>query len=75
MYHTLTFVDDLMFDLETSSRQHLERVKVQKGTKVTAQVRPYVVETLAGPVEVADLFFADGSTTRTVPFAYLAFND
>jgi hypothetical protein len=32
-----------------------------------------VVETDDGPVEVADLFFADGTTTRSVRFEAFAF--
>ena len=40
-----------------------------------AQVKPQVVETETGPVEVADLFFADGTTSRSVPFDDFAFVD
>ena len=75
MYHIITFVDNLLLDLETPARQHLERVEVQQGLHVAAQVRPYVVETARGPVEVADLFFEDGTAIRQVPFAYLSFVD
>jgi hypothetical protein len=73
VYHTITFVDDLILDLETSSRQHLERLEVRKGTRVPAQLKPFVVETAYGPVEMADLFFEDGTAVRAVPFAYLTF--
>jgi hypothetical protein len=38
-----------------------------------AQIKPYVIETEYGPVEVADLFFADGTTARRVPFGSFAF--
>ncbi len=75
MYHTIKFVDNLVLDLETSARHHLERVEVHKGTRVPAQLRPYVVETARGPVEVADLFFEDGTAIRAVPFAFLTFDD
>jgi hypothetical protein len=34
-----------------------------------------VIETPGGPVEVVDLFFADGTTTRSVPFALFTFVD
>jgi hypothetical protein len=32
-----------------------------------------VVEAAGGPVEVADLFFEDGTATRNVPFAWFTF--
>ncbi len=41
--------------------------------RVKVQLRPYVVETGIGPVEVADLYFADGSATRFVPFRSFKF--
>jgi hypothetical protein len=75
MYHTIQFTADLVFDLEVKPDQPLERVHVHRGTRLPAQVKPYVVETREGPVEVADLFFEDGTATRTVPFAYLHFTD
>jgi hypothetical protein len=37
------------------------------------QIKPYVNETEAGPLEVAGLFFADRATTRGVPLASSAF--
>ncbi len=46
---------------------------MKKGTRVRAQVKPYVVEADDGPVEVADLFFEDGTATRAVPFALFSF--
>jgi hypothetical protein len=41
---------------------------IRPGTRVQAQIKPYVVETEDGPVEVADLFFADGTAARGVLF-------
>jgi hypothetical protein len=38
-----------------------------------AQIKPYVVEAENGLVEVADLFFADGTATRRVPFELFSF--
>ncbi len=73
MYHTLAFAVDFVADLEVSPKQPLERVRIRKGDRLPAQVRPYVVETAGGPVEVADLFFEDGTAARRVPFAYFAF--
>ena len=72
MYHTIEFAADLTVDLEVSPKQPLERVRMRKGMRRRAQVRPYVLETEDGPVEVADLFFDDGTAARKVPFACFA---
>lgn len=73
MYHTIEFNVDFVLDLEISPRQPLERVLIHKGTRFQAQLKPMVEESVHGPVEVADLFFVDGSTTRRVPFEYFQF--
>ncbi len=73
MYHTIQFLDDFLADLEVSPQQPLERLLIRKGTIRQVQMKPYVVEAADGPVEVADLFFDDGTTTRAVPFAILVF--
>ncbi len=73
MFHTIAFAIDFVADLEVSRKQPLERARIRKGYRLQAQVKPYVVETAGGPVEVADLFFEDGTATRRVPFAYFAF--
>jgi hypothetical protein len=73
MYHTIQFGVEVVAGLEVSPRQPLARVRIGKGDRLKAQVRPHVVETSEGPVEVADLFFEDGTATRNVPFAYFAF--
>jgi hypothetical protein len=75
MYHTLEFGVDFPADLETSPKQRLERMLIHKGTRLQAQVRPYVVESEDGPVEVADLFFEDGTAARMVRFAWFSFLD
>ncbi|HJT77194.1 MAG TPA: hypothetical protein VJ739_08330 [Gemmataceae bacterium] len=75
MYHTIEFLTDFVADLEVSRQQPLERVMIRKGSRRMAQLRPHVVEADDGPVEVADLFFDDGTTTRDVPFAILTFPD
>ena len=64
MYHTIEFSDEFMVELGISPKHRLERLLIRIGTRLRAQIKPYVVETGKGPVEVADLFFADGSTTR-----------
>jgi len=69
MYHTIAFAVEFMADLEISPKHRLERLLIHKGTRVRAQLKPYVVESEYGPVEVADLFFEHGTATRMVPFA------
>ena len=73
MYHTIQFAVEFVADLEVSPKHLLERAVLKPGTRLRAQVRPHVLETDDGPVEVADLFFEDGTTTRQVPFAYFTF--
>jgi hypothetical protein len=73
VYHTIAFAVDFVANLEVSRKQPLERVQIRNGDRLPAQIKPYVVETAEGPVEVADLFFEDGTATRQVPFAYFAF--
>ena len=75
MYHTIRFTAKRRVDLEVSSKQALERMLVEPGTRLRAQVKAYVLETKNGPVEVADLFLEDGTATRAVPFACFCFVD
>jgi hypothetical protein len=75
MYHTIEFAEELMVDLEISPKHWHERMLIRRGTRLQAQIKPYVVETENDLVEVADLFFADGTTTRTVPFESFSFVD
>ena len=75
MYHTIEFDEALTLDLELTRKHPLERVSVLKGTRVRVQLRPHVIETDEGPVEAADLFFEDGTTSRSVPFASFSFVD
>ena len=73
MYHLIEFNTDLWVDVERSPRHRLERVRLRGGTCVLARLRPQVVETPEGPVEAADLYFADGSAACAVPFAAFRF--
>jgi len=75
MYHTIEFDAALTLDLEISRKHPLERVSVMKGTRLRVQLRPHVLETDVGPVEAADLFFEDGTTSRAVRFASFSFVD
>lgn len=75
MYHTIEFATEFMVDLEISPKHRLERMLVYRGIHFKAQIKPYVVETEDGLVEVADLFFTDGTTARMVPFELFSFVD
>ena len=75
MYHVIEFTEALTLDLEISSKHPLERVAVERGARQRAQLRPFVIETEDGPVEMADLFFQDGSTARGIRFASFSFVD
>ena len=69
MYHTIEFVVDFVADVEVSPRKPLEQMRIHAGSRRRAQLRPHVVETTQGPVEVADLFFEDGTTTRMIAYS------
>jgi len=73
MYHILEFAVEFMVDLEVARNQPLERMLIRRGTRARAQLRPYVIETEEGPVEVADLFFEDGTSIRGVRFEWFSF--
>ena len=75
MYHTIEFGTEILADLERSSKHPLERIRIRKSTRLKAQIKPYVAEGKKGPVEVADLFFEDGSVTRMVPFRFFSLVD
>lgn len=75
MYHTIEFSVEFVADLEISPRHWLEQILIRRGTRVKAEAKPYAVETEDGPVEVADLFFEDGTATRGVPFESFSFVD
>ncbi len=73
MYHLIEFTTAFMADLEVPSRQRLERLGVRPGMRAHVRLRPHVVETAAGPVEVADLQFEDGTVARQVRFEQFRF--
>jgi hypothetical protein len=73
VYHAIVFNADVWLDLERSPRDLLERVLFLGGCRCRAQLRPHILETAAGPVEAADLYFEDGTTARGVPFECFAF--
>jgi hypothetical protein len=75
MFHTIEFANDFLFDVEVANKHRLERMLIHKGSRFNVQLRPYVVDTMDGPVEVADLFFQDGTAARGVRFECFGFVD
>jgi hypothetical protein len=73
VYHTIELFTNLVADVQVSRHKPLVRVRLIKGSRLRAQLQPYVVESVHGPVQVADLFFDNGQCIRTVPFACLTF--
>jgi hypothetical protein len=73
VYHTIEFKKELVLVLQTSPKQPLERMEIRKGMRRQAQIKPYVRETEDGFVEVADLYFEDGTVTHVVPIASFFF--
>jgi hypothetical protein len=73
MYHTIDVCTGFITDVEVSPTQRLERLRLRKGTQVAVSLRPYVVEEADGLVEVADLYFEDGSVARGVRFEQFRF--
>lgn len=68
MHHLIEFCSDFTAELEVSPKHRLERLRVRRGTWARLALRPYVRETGGGPIEVADLYFEDGTVAREVPF-------
>jgi hypothetical protein len=68
MFHTIVFAAEIHADLETSPKHLLGKVRIRPGASMKAQIKPYVVDGNVGPIEVADLFFEDGSAIRRIPF-------
>jgi hypothetical protein len=75
MYHTIEFRAHGLVELEMPSHARVVQVLMQVGVRVRAKVKPYVMESDHGPVEVADLFSEDGSVARAVRFAFFRFTD
>lgn len=40
MYHAIEFNDDLTVDLEVSPNKPLERLRIRKGARLRAQMKP-----------------------------------
>jgi hypothetical protein len=75
MYHNLEFRMNGLIELESPDSTRLPHVVLQDWTRVRAQVKPYVLESGRGAIEVADLLLEDGSAARAVRFASFRFLD
>jgi hypothetical protein len=75
MYHMIEFGAAFVAEVQVCPIVRLSRLKFEKGTRWSAEIRPYVIEGVNGPVEVADLCFDDGFTARNVPFSKFCFVD
>jgi hypothetical protein len=73
MYHQIQFRASYQVDLQVPDKPRLERLLIKQGEVIEAQVRPYVVETSDGPMEVADLQLAGDGTLLAVPMEYFCF--
>jgi len=75
MYHTIEFASEFVTNLEVCPNYRVEGLVIRKGELFRVRINPYVAESADGPVEVADLFFDDGTATFQVPFARFRFVD
>jgi hypothetical protein len=75
MTHRVEFRWLVLAEVERPEYAYPQRVIIKEGTRLTAHIRPYVVESPEGPVEVADLYLEDGGIARAVRFAAFRFLD
>jgi hypothetical protein len=75
MYHFIEFATEHITNLEVCPNYRVEGLVIRKSDVLQAKIKPYVVETAHGPVEVADLYFDDGTTAFEVPFVCFRFVD
>lgn len=69
MYHSIEFKRDLLAELDIPGEGRTPQVLIDKGTRLKAEIRPYVVESALGPIEAADLLLEDGTIAHRVAFA------
>lgn len=75
MLHTIEFRWVVLADLDRADYAFPQKVVIKEGTRLVADIKPYVAESEDGPVEVADLLLEDGSTARAVRYAAFQFLD
>jgi hypothetical protein len=75
MFHSIEFTLRVRAGMAIPGQRRLEKIVLQTGTRLRAEIRPYVAESDLGPLEVADLFLEDGSAVHNVNFASFRFLD
>ena len=75
MTHRVEFRWLVLAEVDRPEYAYPQRVMIKEGTQLTVRVRPHVVESPDGPVEVADLHLEDGGIARAVRFAAFRFLD
>jgi hypothetical protein len=75
MYHTIEFGLEVVADVKIPGQARLEQVRIRKGTRLRAEIRPFVLDSKPYPMEMADLFLEDGSAACTIRFASFRFLD
>jgi hypothetical protein len=75
MIHEIEFRWVVLAEVDRPEYAYLQRVVIKEGTRMHARIKPYVAQSPDGPVEVADLYFDDGSVARAVRFAAFRFLD
>jgi hypothetical protein len=75
MVHAIEFRWVVLAEVDRPEYAYQQRVVIKEGTRLHAQIKPYVAESPDGPVEVADLYMDDGSVARAVRFAAFRFLD
>jgi hypothetical protein len=75
MVHAIEFRWVILGEVERPEYAYPQQVVIKEGTRLQAQIKPYVAQSPDGPVEVADLHLDDGSVVRAVRFAAFRFLD
>ena len=75
MYHLIEFKANFTDEQGLTVRERVERLLALKSKRAHVHLRPHVVETAQGPVEVADLYFQDGTVSHQVRFDQFRFID
>ena len=73
MVHAIEFRWVVLAEVDRPEYAYPQRVVIKERTRLHAHIKPYVVESPDGPVEVADLHLDDGSVARAVRFAAFRF--
>jgi hypothetical protein len=75
MIHPIEFRWLVLAEVERPEYALMQRVVIKEGTRLSADIKPYIAESPDGPIEVADLYLENGSVARAVRFAAFRFLD